>query len=403
MTDTKEDLARREAPCFIYEKEEIVRRCGILKAALPDVQFLYSVKANPFDPVVRTIAGEGFGSDAASSDEVQKSIRAGVPLDRIFYSAPGKTDFDIRSSLGFCVFIADSIGEVGRIAAIADKAGVRQKIGIRVNPAFGIGGAAPAPSKFGIDEEQLPLLFQIVRNLKSVEVTGIHIHLKSQMLDAGLIADYHRKCFDLAERIAKDYGITVEFVNFGSGIGTVYNDDEEKPVDLTVLSKAFTEIAAKNRETLKAALYIETGRFPTCRAGTYYARVVDKKTSRGVTYLVVTSGLNGFIRPGFAAMAERIAANGAASGLESFYTTKNEFRIEALPAHPVGTNETVTIVGNLCTAVDVIAEGITLPTLEVGDLVAVTNAGAYAATLSPTRFSSHPAPQEFLWEGSRRN
>ena len=67
MTDTKEDLARREAPCFIYEKEEIVRRCGLLKAALPDVQFLYSVKANPFDPVVRTIAGEGFGSDAASS------------------------------------------------------------------------------------------------------------------------------------------------------------------------------------------------------------------------------------------------------------------------------------------------------------------------------------------------
>lgn len=177
-----------------------------------------------------------------------------------------------------------------------------------MNPAFGIGGAAPSPSKFGIDEEQLPRLFQIVRNLKSVEVTGIHVHLKSQMLDADLIADYHRKCFDLAERIAKDYGITVEFVNFGSGIGTVYNDDAEKPVDLTVLSKAFAEIAAKNRETLKAALYIETGRFPTCRAGTYYARVVDKKTSRGVTYLVVTSGLNGFIRPGFAAMAERICS-----------------------------------------------------------------------------------------------
>ena len=99
MTDTKEDLARREAPCFIYEKEEIVRRCGLLKAALPDVQFLYSVKANPFDPVVRTIAGEGFGSDAASSDEVQKSIRAGVPIDRIF-TPPRETDFDIRRPSG---------------------------------------------------------------------------------------------------------------------------------------------------------------------------------------------------------------------------------------------------------------------------------------------------------------
>lgn len=129
MTDTKEDLARREAPCFIYEKEEIVRRCGLLKAALPDVQFLYSVKANPFDPVVRTIAGEGFGSDAASSDEVQKSIRAGVPIDRIFYSAPGKTDFDIRSSLGFCVFIADSIGEVSRIARSRIKRGSVRKSG----------------------------------------------------------------------------------------------------------------------------------------------------------------------------------------------------------------------------------------------------------------------------------
>ena len=79
------------------------------------------------------------------------------------------------------------------------------------------------------------------------------------------------------------------------------------------------------------------------------------------------------------------------------------YSVKANPFDPVGTNEIVTIAGNLCTAVDVIAEGITLPTLEVGDLVAVTNAGAYAATLSPTRFSSHPAPQEFLWEGSRRN
>lgn len=114
MTDTKEDLARREAPCFIYEKEEIIRRCGLLKAALPDVQFLYSVKANPFDPVVGRSRGRVSEATPASSDEVQKSIRAGVPLDRIFYSAPGKTDFDIRSSLGFCVFIADSIGEVGR-------------------------------------------------------------------------------------------------------------------------------------------------------------------------------------------------------------------------------------------------------------------------------------------------
>ena len=197
------------------------------------------------------------------------------------------------------------------------------------------------PGKFGIDEE---LLTPESLDFPNIKITGMHIHLKSQVLDADTLCRYYENCFDLGRRINALPGVCIEFINFGSGIGTVYDKACEEPLDFDRIALTVKKLAKLNETTLHGNLIFETGRFLVCNAGTYYTKIADKKVSRGRTYLIVENGLNGFLRP---AVAQLLRNN--------------------MGSYP-----------------------------ETGDIVAVTNAGSYGLTLSPAMFSSHRPPKEFL-------
>lgn len=102
------EFVRENAPCYIYQKEIIDKSCQKLQEKFENIEFLYSIKANPFMPVIKTIKENGIGSDAASSNEVLLSIKAGMEKNQIYYSAPGKTMEDLQKSWDKCIFIADS-------------------------------------------------------------------------------------------------------------------------------------------------------------------------------------------------------------------------------------------------------------------------------------------------------
>ena len=125
-----------EASYYLYHQKEIVSTCQALQSSLPGIDFLYSVKANPFPPVVRLIAGQSFGADAASLEEVEISLRCGIRPEDIFYSAPGKTEADICGVLGKCILIADSLHELALIERAADERNTIAEIGIRIHPDF---------------------------------------------------------------------------------------------------------------------------------------------------------------------------------------------------------------------------------------------------------------------------
>ena len=145
---------------------------------------------------------------------------------------------------------------------------------------------------------------------------------------------------------------------------------------------------------------IETGRFPTAKAGTYWLKVVDKKYSRGKTYVITENCMNGLQKPALAVMLRHAAGDGALTPYEPLFTSEWAFPIVA---HGSGDGtETADIVGNLCCAADVLAEDFTGPKLEVGDLIEVKNAGAYACTLTAQRFSGHQPPRELLVYGDGR-
>ena len=389
-------LAREHAPCYLYEYDVMARQVKTLQKTFPAFDLLYSIKANPFPPVVKALAALGIGADAASAGEVALSRGCGMAAEDIFFSAAGKSDAALTHAWDECAIIADSLGEVERIGALAASRGEHKAIGIRMNPAFAFGGGEGVTSKFGIDEEDLPRLKALLKTIP-VTVEGLHVHLRSQTLEADALGRCYRDSWALAKRLSAELGAPLRYVNFGSGVGVAYDESCESPMDLARLRTYTDVIAAENETTLRARLMIETGRFLSCQMGTYWLPVVDKKTSRGVTYVITEGCMNGLQKPALAVMLHRADPEGLLRSYEPLYTSAWAFPVVAHGDPSI--TERVNIVGNLCCAADVLAEDFEGPRLEVGDLVEVKNAGAYACTLTAQRFSGHTPPAELLVDG----
>ena len=396
MSEKLVAVAHQHAPCYLYEYEVMSQQVKTLQGTFPNFDLLSSVKANPYPPVVKELASFGIGADAASAGEVALARDCGMWAEDIFFSAAGKSDAALLRAWDDCEIIADSLGEVARIGALAAQRGDHRAIGIRMNPAFAFGGGEGVTSKFGIDEEDLPRLKELLKTIP-VTVEGLHVHLRSQTLEADALGRCYQDSWALAKRLSEEFGAPLRYVNFGSGVGIAYDEEFEAPMDLEKLSTYTDAIAAENETTLRARLMIETGRFLTCKMGTYWLPVVDKKTSRGVTYVITEGCMNGLQKPALAVMLHHADPEGTMRAYEPLYTSAWAFPVVA--HGDAATTERVNIVGNLCCAADVLVENFEGPRLDVGDLVEVKNAGAYACTLTAQRFSGHTPPAELLLDG----
>lgn len=386
------------APCYIYDGEKVESQCRKLKDTLFGFDFLYSVKTNAFPPMIQGVAKEGFGADAASSREVELALENGIAPEQVFYSSPGKTDQDIEASFGKCVLIADSISEVRWIHQVAARRGETAEIGIRVNPDFTMLGDRGCASKFGVDTRELLASEAVLDVCTNVRIIGIHVHIQSQILDYQVLGRYYQNCFALARRIQAMNRVWIKFINFESGIGALYREELDHPVDLEKLAGLAAAIVDENDRTRKAKLYIETGRFIGCNAGKYYTKIVDIKESYGQKYLIVENAMNGFMRPAIANLLTK-ATEQSLPGYEPLYTCQNEFAVRVL--NQEDHRERVHIIGNLCTALDVICENVEVNHARVGDTIEITNAGSYGYSLSPLLFSGHAAPGQYYVFGGK--
>ena len=389
--------ANEEGSFYVYDKETIDCKASELVQAFAGYEFLYSIKTNPFADVVKHIFAKGFGADAASAAEVDLATRLGAPVEKIFYSTPGKTRKDIESVLEKCTIIADSYEELKLLDTIAKEKGMHLPVGIRINPDFSMFGEEGMSSKFGIDEETLKENKEVLAGCSALSIVGIHVHLRSQVLDIDVLLRYYRKIFAHAAQCKSELGWKLSFINFGGGLGIAYATGQDKPLDITSLGDKCRQMAREFDELSSTRLLIETGRYLVCEAGSYVTPVVDCKQSRGTKYLVVQNGLNGFMRPALA----RLLANATSGALSNFsaeplFTGTDAFDFTIIGRGVDKQLEKVTVVGSLCTGTDILAEGIMLAKAEIGDYLVVSKAGSYAYTLSPLLFSSQAVPKQFL-------
>lgn len=392
-TDIIKKYAESYDSFYLYDEETIAESIEELQQCYPHATFLYSVKCNPNKDVLNAIFSRGFGADAASAGEVKLAVEAGLSKERIYYSAPGKTLSDIKNTMDVAVIIADSLREVARIQQAAEEKGIVLDIGLRVNPLFSYPDGEPMPAKYGIDEEDAAELIK-TNPYPNIRINGLHIHLRSQSLDGEGLAAYYKNIFAAAERLQAVSPVEFDYLNMGSGMGITYGEEDEA-LDIPVLAATVCEEASKFTAVHpQTKIFMETGRYVTGHAGLYVTKVVDKKTSRGKTFVLLKNTLNGFVRPSMARMAEFFAGDEEPKSNEPFFTSTDAFQF--IPISDSQEIEWVTLVGNLCTASDVIAEDVWMPVLEEGDLVVITNAGAYAASISPMQFSSQDGPVEIF-------
>lgn len=292
------------------------------------------------------------------------------------------------------IIIADSYNELALINKLAKRT---IKVGLRINIDYNMSGSQGNSSKFGVDEITLLENIKFINSLENIVISGIHVHLRSQVLDYTLLFKYYEKIFQTAVFCKNELGFNLDFINFGGGLGVVYSPLEEKELDIVLLGKKCEDLVKRFKDELDVKLFIESGRFIVCESGKYITKITDIKKSYETKYLIVEKGLNGFMRPSIASLLlDYLDNNAIPKASEPLYTTKHAFDFTILGNKNIENKEVekVNIVGSLCTSTDILAKDIILPKAKINDLVVVSNAGSYAYSLSPLLFASHSLPKQ---------
>jgi diaminopimelate decarboxylase len=389
-------VAEYNTPLFIYD-------CGVLKAKLtllrqtlpPEFSISYSVKANPNPAILKYFLEQGCGLEIASSGEFLLALDAGCLAEKIVFAGPGKTEEELRLVLSRRIgeIHAESVLEVERIDKLAQELGVRAPLALRVNPAEDVQGGAMRmggkPTQFGIDEECMESVLNFLLSHVFVEFRGVHLFTGTQILDSSVLISQYWRGLEIARRAARISRQPLQTVDFGGGLGIpIFPNDQE--LDMESLRSGLVVLADEIRGDAllrESHFMVEPGRFLVGDSGIYVMRVQDIKVSRGKKFLITDGGMH-----------HHLAASGNLG-----QTIKRNYPIAILNKLLLPPEETVDIVGPLCTPLDVLGRNMVLPKAEVGDLIGVFQSGAYARTASPTEFLSHAQPCELLLRDGQLN
>ena len=386
--------AKFGTPLFVYDHSVLERKFALLRNSLPQrVAISYSVKANPNGAFLRYFLSKGCGLEIASGGEFHQALKADCPASRIVFAGPGKTEAELEYVLrnGIGEIHAESALELDRISSISRRLNVRTNIAIRVNPTEDAQGGAMRmggkPAPFGIDEECLDSVLDRVLSDEALNFRGIHLFTGTQILDAEILLNQYRKGLDIARRTAHYVGSSLRTVDFGGGLGIPYFSNEEE-LDMDGLRAGllalFSEI--ESEEAFSGTQFmVEPGRYLVGEAGVYVTRINDIKTSRGKKYVIVDGGMN-----------HHLAASGNLGQV-----IKRNYPLAVLNRLNEPPEQTVDVVGPLCTPLDVLGRSVQLPNVAVGDLIGVFQSGAYARAASPLGFLSHLTPPEVWIEAGR--
>jgi len=373
------------SPLFVYDRTRIGGKLARFRAAMPaGLALHYAVKANPYPPLLRWICKYVDGFDAASLGELERLEETGADAVAISLAGPGKSDAELRRAIADGVAIhLESEGEAARALTIAGELGQRPRLSVRVNPPFALKGAGMKmggfASPFGIDHDRVA---EVVRGLIEADADwrGLHLYAGSQCLDWTALAETFRQAIALAAEIAESAGAAPPEVNLGGGLGIPYFDGDRE-VDIEALGAALSEQLAGVPPVLATTKFIiELGRWLVGEAGVYLTRIVSRTESRGKTFLVTDGGLH-----------HMLAASGNFGQL-----LRRNYPVAIASRYAAPVEEEASIVGCLCTPLDILADEVAIPAAEVGDLVAVFCAGAYGLSASPQAFLSQSAAREIL-------
>ncbi len=373
------NLARRYGtPLYVYSHQALRSRYQALKKAFASARPLicYSMKANSSLGFIRALVRQGAGVDIVSGGELKKALRAGVPASKIVYASVGKTPQEIRAALRAKIysFNVESIGELEQIHQVAKSLRLRQRVALRLNPEVDphthhFISTGRKQDKFGMHAKQVLRILSDAKRYPHLAITGLHIHIGSQITTAGPFQTAIRKALRVIEQ-ARRKGARIDALNIGGGFGIVYRD--EKPKSAARLAKAILPLL--RRKNLK--LILEPGRFIAGNSGVLLTQVLYIKQKPSKRFAIVDAGMNDLVRP-------------------SLYDAHHEILPVVPRPNQTKSTHRYDIVGPVCESGDFLAKARSMPPLSPGDLLSVMSAGAYGFVMA-SNYNSRTRPAEIL-------
>lgn len=370
-------------PCYLYDRARLSARASYLRTRLPkEVLLHYAMKANPMPALVCHMATEVDGIDVASRGELRVALDSGMSPEHISFAGPGKSAGELWQAVAAGILVnIESFREVGILADASRQLGQSARVAVRVNLPFELKASgmkmAGGARQFGIDADRVDDMLEEISRA-GLDFEGFHMFAGSQNLRPAAIVEAQLRCYELALEWRDRFPAPLRTLNLGGGFGIPYTVNDV-PLDTDPIVANLDELARRSRTELPGAhLVIELGRYLVGEAGLYVTRVIDRKISRGQVFLVVDGGMHQHL---------------AASGNFGQVMRKN---------YPVEVNrrsadtETASVVGPLCTPLDLLADRVPLDVAEVGDLVVVFQSGAYGRSASPRDFLGHADVVEAL-------
>lgn len=374
-----EQLGNKPTPFYYYDTELLQATLDAVLKETSDKEnyhIHYAVKANANPQILNIIKNAGIGVDCVSGGEIEASLKAGFPSDKIVYAGVGKSDWEIQLGLRndiFC-FNVESIPELEVINEIAGQENKVANVCFRINPNVGAHTHANittglAENKFGIAMEDMLKVIRLSQSMTNIHYMGLHFHIGSQITE---MDDFQALCVrinELQDQLEAE-GITSEIINVGGGLGIDYSDPDKNPIP------DFKSYFGTYKEHLKLrpgqSLHFELGRSITGQCGSLITKVLYVKKTTAKQFAIVDAGMTELIRP---------ALYQAHHKIENL-TSKSE------------SEETYDVVGPICESSDVFDKDINLPQTLRGDLLAIRSAGAYGEIMASC-YNCRPLPKTY--------
>ena len=378
-----EALARREGtPLYVYSAAAIRDRLQGLQSALQGLDALvcYAVKANSNQAILQLMADAGAGADIVSGGELLRSLRAGIPADRIVFSGVGKRADEIEQALeaGVARFNVESRAELDLIQQIAAARGEVARASVRINPdvdalTHAKISTGKSENKFGVSIAEARSWFATAAERPAVRLDGLHMHIGSQILKMEPIREALQRMAAFWRELAAA-GHAIASIDVGGGLGVRYREGEQ--------ALPAADYVAEVRAALQGfegRIVLEPGRYLVAEAGVLLTRALLTKHGEQRDFLVLDAAMNDLLRPSLYDAWHDIERIGDNAGRETI---------------------AYDVVGPVCETGDTFALARALPRCEAGDLLAIRGAGAYGASRGST-YNSRPLPAEVLVDGSR--
>ncbi|WP_419906678.1 diaminopimelate decarboxylase [Hoeflea sp.] len=355
-------------PFYCYSTATLTRHYNVFAKAFADVDSLicYAMKANSNQAVLATLAQLGAGADVVSEGELRRALAAGIPPQKIVFSGVGKTarEIDFALEAGILCFNIESEPELEIINACAERKGMKAPVSFRINPDVDAKTHAKISTgkkedKFGISWRRAEDVYARAAALPGIEVTGIDMHIGSQITDLQPYDDAFKLLHTLVARL-RDAGHSIEHVDVGGGLGIPYRADNDPPPD----PEAYADVVLEHVKSLNCKVIFEPGRMIAGNAGILVGEIIYVKDTGSKNFLIVDAAMNDLIRP-------------------TLYEAWHDVRPVVVPDADTP-RMTADIVGPVCESGDFLATDREMPALHAGDLIAISTAGAYGAVQSST-------------------